>query len=176
MPTIKLSDTQLVILSTAAKADRPIGRGDLKSLKAKGAALTRAVNGLLKRGLIEEVRVKPRAPFWRKNKTDKATALAITAAGKEAIGIVPAPAKVKGAGKHVARDRQRPRPKSKQAQLINMLHGDGITIAALSKTLGWLPHTVRAAFTRLRQKGMTIERIHEDGVSRYRIADDRRAA
>jgi DNA-binding transcriptional regulator PaaX len=57
-----------------------------------------------------------------------------------------------------------------------MLHGDGITIAALSKTLGWLPHTVRAALTRLRQKGMAIDRIHENGASRYRIADDSHAA
>jgi len=173
MPTIKLSNTQLVIISTAAKTDRPIGRADLKSLKAKGAALTRAVNGLLKRGLIEEVRVTPRAPLWRKGKSDTAVALAITAAGQEAIGIGPAPNKRKGASSPVARDRQCPRPNSKQTLLISMLQGDGITIAALGKKLGWLPHTVRAAVTRLRQKGLAIERIRENRVSRYRIADDR---
>jgi biotin operon repressor len=176
MPKFKLSDTQLIILSTAAKADRPTGRRDLKILKAKGAALTRAVNGLLKRGLIKEVRVKPRATFWRKDETDNAMALAITVAGQKAIGIVQARTIRKGATSHVAKGKRRPRPNSKQAKLINMLHGDGITIAALSKTLGWLPHTVRAAFTRLRQKGLAIEHVREDGVSRYHIADDRHAA
>ena len=181
MPTIKrpktkLNDTQLVILSTAAKAERPIGRDDLKALKAKGAALTRAVNGLLKRGLIEEVRVKPRAPLWRKDETDNAAALAITTAGQEAIGIVPAPKPEKGSTSPAARYKQPPRPGSKQAQLINMLQGDGITVADLGKTLGWLPHTVRAALTRLRQKGLAIERVREDGVSRYRIAEGRKAA
>ena len=35
----KLSDSQLVILSTAARAERAIGREDLKKLKAKSAAL-----------------------------------------------------------------------------------------------------------------------------------------
>jgi hypothetical protein len=39
-----------------------------------------------------------------------------------------------------------------------------------------LPHTVRAALTRLRQQGFRIERVREDGVSRYRIAEDRKAA
>ncbi len=39
-----------------------------------------------------------------------------------------------------------------------------------------VPHTVRAALTRLRQQGYRIERVREDGVSRYRIAEDRKAA
>ncbi len=170
-PKTKLNDTQLVILSTAAKAERPIGRDDLKALKANGAALTRAVNGLLKRGLIGEVGVKPRAPLWCKDETDSAAALAITTAGQEAIGIVPAPKKEKGSASRVARDKQPPRPISKQTQLINLLQGDGTTITLLGETLGWQPHTVRAALTRLRQMDLAIERVREDGVSRYRIAD-----
>jgi biotin operon repressor len=35
---------------------------------------------------------------------------------------------------------------------------------------------VRAALARLRQQGVPIERVREDGVSRYRIAEDRKAA
>ncbi len=42
--------------------------------------------------------------------------------------------------------------------------------------LGWLPHTVRAALTRLRQQEFQIERVREDGVSRYRIVENRKAA
>jgi DNA-binding MarR family transcriptional regulator len=61
----KLSDSQLVILSTAARAERPIGREDLKKLKAKGAALTQAVKGLITRGLFEEVPHGLQGPHWR---------------------------------------------------------------------------------------------------------------
>ena len=50
MSTIKLNDTQLVVLTAAAKAAAPIGVDALTTLKAKGGARTRAVNGLLKRG------------------------------------------------------------------------------------------------------------------------------
>ena len=52
----------------------------------------------------------------------------------------------------------------------------GATIEKIIEALGWLPHTVRAALTRLRQQGFQIERVREDGVSRYRIAEDRKAA
>jgi DNA-binding MarR family transcriptional regulator len=66
---------------------------------------------------------------------------------------------------------------TKQALMINLLkRKKGATIKAIVETLDWLPHTVRAALTRLRQQGFQIERVREDGVSRYRIAEDRKAA
>ncbi len=66
---------------------------------------------------------------------------------------------------------------TKQALLIDLLkRKKGATIEAIAETLGWLPHTVRAALTRLRQQGFRIERVREDGVGRYRIAEDRKAA
>ncbi len=69
------------------------------------------------------------------------------------------------------------RPGTKQALLINLLkRKKGTTIKAIVETLDWLPHTVRAALTRLRQQGFQIERVREDGVSCYRIAEDRKAA
>ncbi len=69
------------------------------------------------------------------------------------------------------------RPGTKQAILINLLkRKKGATIEAIVETLDWLPHTVRAALTRLRQQGLAIERVRENGVSRYRIAEDRKAA
>ena len=175
-PKIKLNDTQRVILSTAAKAKRPIGRDDLNPRKAKGAALTRAISGFLKRGLIEEVRVQSRARLWRKDEAGNAAALAITTTGQEAIGLVPERKMDKGAVAPVSGHLGLARPSSKQAQLIDMLQADESTIADLGETLGWLPHTVGAALTRLRQQGLAIERVREDGASRYRIATGRRAA
>ncbi len=66
---------------------------------------------------------------------------------------------------------------TKQALLIDLLkRKKGATIEAIVETLGWLPQTVRAALTRLRQQGFRIERVRQDGVSRYRIAEDRKAA
>jgi hypothetical protein len=62
MSTIKLNDTQLVILNAAVKAAAPIGVEAPTILKAKGASWTRAVNGLLKRRLLEEVVVKSVPP------------------------------------------------------------------------------------------------------------------
>ncbi len=164
MSKIKLNDAQLVILSTAAKAERPIGRDDLARLKAQGAARTRAVNGLLKRGLIEEVPVNHEACPWQKNRMGEAFGLAITAAGFRAIGLEPATTATKA------------KRRTKQSRLIELLEGRGRTITELGEMLGWLPHTVRAALTRLRQQGVQIERIREDKISRYWIVEDRKAA
>ncbi len=58
MPASKLTDTQLVILSTASKAKMPLGTEAFAGLKAKGAALTAVINRLIERGLLKETRVK----------------------------------------------------------------------------------------------------------------------
>lgn len=63
-------------------------------------------------------------------------------------------------------------PPTKQALVINLLaRPGGASLTELASATGWLPHTVRAALVRLRQKGRTIERAQdEDQVSRYRLA------
>lgn len=49
-------------------------------------------------------------------------------------------------------------PESKKARLIGMLsQPDGSTIAAISATLDWRAHTVRAAITGLRKAGHAVE-------------------
>ena len=45
----------------------------------------------------------------------------------------------------------------------------GASIAQLQKTTGWQPHSVRAALTRLRQKGHAIDRTTDSGSTKYRI-------
>lgn len=66
-----------------------------------------------------------------------------------------------------------PKSGSKLARLSLFLSGDGRTLKSLSKSLGWQPHTVRAAMTRLRQRGYKIERVAGDGAkpSVFRLAD-----
>jgi hypothetical protein len=46
----------------------------------------------------------------------------------------------------------------------------GATITELTTTTGWQPHTVRAALTRLRQRGHHFERArNKSGETRYRL-------
>ena len=54
---------------------------------------------------------------------------------------------------------QPPRANTKEARLVDALNGNGKTIKQLSALLSWKPHTVRAAFTRLRARGYVIERM-----------------
>jgi predicted ArsR family transcriptional regulator len=63
-------------------------------------------------------------------------------------------------------------PTSKKDQLITLLRGKGgADVQALSDTLGWQPHTVRAALTGLRKAGIVVEKmaVREGEHSRYRI-------
>jgi DNA-binding transcriptional regulator PaaX len=44
-------------------------------------------------------------------------------------------------------------------------------MAQLAKSLGWQPHTVRAAISRLRKSGADVSIDKSGKVSAYRIAD-----
>jgi hypothetical protein len=63
------------------------------------------------------------------------------------------------------------RPKTKRAQLVGLLErSEGASIAEITTSLGWLPHTVRAALTGLRHRGRELSR-HKDaeGKAVYRL-------
>lgn len=67
---------------------------------------------------------------------------------------------------------QHAKPKTKKAQLIQMLNRKaGADVATISKKLGWLPHTTRAALTGLRKSGFELqsEKPGNGQPSRYRI-------
>ncbi len=194
----KLTDTQLVILSAAAQRQDGAVLPLPKSLKVNKAAATTVLKSLLKKGLVAERPAAADEAHWRETRGGGRTALVITDTGLQAIGVdadektskqsrstktrakkrrggtaqKPTAAKPKG-----RKSQTMARQGTKQALLINLLkRKKGATIEAIVETLGWLPHTSRAALTRLRQQGFQIERVREDGVSRYRIAEDRKAA
>ena len=83
--SIKLNDTQLVLLSAASQRDdhclvRPAG--------PKRAQAQRAVAKLLEAGLLKEIRAKAGAPIWRRDdETGQSYALKLTAAGAKAIAV-----------------------------------------------------------------------------------------
>lgn len=69
-----------------------------------------------------------------------------------------------------ALDPPAPLPSSKIGLLMAMLERtEGATLTDLAEATGWLPHTTRAALTRLRQKGHRIDKASLDGVSVYTI-------
>lgn len=194
----KLTDSQLVILSAAAQRQDRVVLPLPKSLKIKGGAATKTLEGLREKGLLEEKPATRNSEAWRETDGGQRMMLVITDTGLQAIDGEPAresskqPAPSKALAKKPRRRTVKKRtaatPKgkksqtaarqgTKQALLIDLLkRKKGATIEAMVETLDWLPHTVRAALTRLRQQGFQIERVREDGVSRYRIAKDRKAA
>ena len=85
------------------------------------------------------------------------------------------PGTARSAGKTARAGVRAPRRTNKGDRLVRLLKaGAGRDIATLSRELGWQPHTTRAALTRLRRAGYTIEKLprQNDGGSRYRIASE----
>ncbi len=86
--TIKLSDTQLVMLSAAAQRD---DRSLTPPEKLKGGAAHKVATKLIAAGLVKEVKAKPGTPVWRRDEQNgQSYALKHTAAGAKAIAVDPA--------------------------------------------------------------------------------------
>jgi hypothetical protein len=195
---VKLTDTQLIVLSKAA------GREDglaVVPTKMHKAAASKVGSSLVGRKLMREVRSKPGMPIWGTDADDRPISLLITGAGRDAIGIDDEAAgketrsskrrtdkkDARAAQKRSADyaeverrvdDRSKPRVGTKQALVIEMLIGEsGTTLDALIEATHWLPHTTRAALTGLRKRGYSIARTREDGKnSIYRIVSAPEAA
>src|SRR5512133_756039 len=81
VPTMtKLSDTQLIVLSSAAKHDEGLAT---RPANLNATAGTKVASSLIDKGLAREIRAKPDAPVWRENDEGR-FALKITRAGREA--------------------------------------------------------------------------------------------
>ncbi len=63
---------------------------------------------------------------------------------------------------------------TKKARLVELLTpAKGVTIDHVASTLGWLPHTTRAALTGLKKDGVAVEKLpplKDTSHSRYRLA------
>lgn len=63
------------------------------------------------------------------------------------------------------------KPRGKQELVINlMLRNSGASLDDFIAATNWLPHSTRAALSRLRRLGYEIQRSREEGVTRYRLA------
>jgi hypothetical protein len=87
----------------------------------------------------------------------------------------PNSSETRSAGKGARAGVRAPRRTTKRDRMVRLLKAStGREIAALSRELGWQSHTTRAALTRLRRAGYTIEKLapQNNGGSRYRISGE----
>lgn len=195
--SIKLTDTQLIMLSAAAQRD---DRCLIVPKTLKGGAAQKVAAKLVTAGLVKEVRAKAGAPVWRRDEQGQSYALRLTAAGAKAIAVdensgsdgadaddgnereqaVATEAPVAHAPPNIplaeaAPTLSTPRAGTKLAQVIELLRRDrGATLDELVASTGWLPHTTRAALTGLRKRGfaVAIDRSDKERGSTYRIRMD----
>src|SRR5437868_8058826 len=81
---MKLSDTQLLILSSASQRT---DHAAVLPANLKGSAAKQVVDGLLKEKLLQELRAKDDMPVWRRGDDNRPYSLRIARAGLRAIGV-----------------------------------------------------------------------------------------
>ncbi len=154
----RLSNTQTMLLSTAAARKSRSLLPPPKNLKACGKTLDRALAALVERGLAAETSARSEAATWRRDDDEERIGLVITAAGLAAIGVD----EPEGVGGET-RARAEPiiatlgRPRGKLGAILTAVEAEGgATIGELAEAATWQPHTTRAALSRLRQRGFDI--------------------
>jgi hypothetical protein len=80
----RLTDTQLIILSAASQCD---DRAVELPATVKDEAARKAVDKLIRAGLLEEVRAAGSLPVWRRDDDSGPMALRIAKQGLEAIDV-----------------------------------------------------------------------------------------
>jgi len=81
---MKLSDTQLLILSSASQRT---DHAALLPANLKGSAAKKVVDRLLKEKLLQELRARDDMPVWRRGDDNRPYSLRITKAGLKAIEV-----------------------------------------------------------------------------------------
>ncbi len=192
----KLSDTQLVILSAAARRQDGTVLPLPRSLKVNKAAATTVLESLLKKGLVAERPAAADATRWHETRDGGRTALVIADTGLQAISVEvnrktskqsrstrpppkqrsrraerkPSGAKPKGRTSPAA-----VRSGTKQALMIDLLkRKKGATIEEIVEATGWQPHSVRGAISGALKKklGLAVTSDPIEGRGRvYRIVE-----
>lgn len=153
----KLTDVQLILLSNAAQRDDGSLLPPPENLGGKPAAVIKSIAALIKRGLVEET---------------EATGIALTAAGRTAIGIdASGPTDDDTQANDIdtpSASGSKPARQTKAAVVLALLEREeGATLDELIAATNWLPNTTRAALTGLRKKGHAIDRSKRGDITCY---------
>ena len=156
----KLSDIQRLLLTTAAARDSGSLLPAPDEVAELGTRVRRTITSLIKLALVAEADAGVDGLVWREE-DGKRFGVVITDAGRTAVGVERAPPPPPVVAE----------PGTKIDTLLAMLRRtQGATLVEMSAATGWLPHTTRAALTRLRQKGHGMEKSKRDDATCYRIA------
>lgn len=151
---MKLTDTNCVLLSTAAKRES-LSIYPLPTSLKPGGGLNKALTALSSRGLIEERETTDASAVTRTD-GDYRYGLFVTPAGLTAIGVECDGQQ--GVDKPKA-DAPKAERVTKTSIVLDLLRRDeGATLAELIAATGWLPHTTRAALTGLKKKAYVVAR------------------
>ncbi len=157
MSSITLTKTETCLLTEAAGREH----GPLVLPAAtKATTAERLVGKLTEEGLITS------------REQDGATEHHITPAGYRAIGLKP-PRRPR-ASAEVLDPADAGKPGTKRLLILDLLgRGEGASLDELIAATGWLPHTTRAALSRVRSGGQALMKsVRPDGRTAYRIVPD----
>ncbi|MGE0775292.1 MAG: DUF3489 domain-containing protein [Sphingomonadaceae bacterium] len=159
----KLSDIQILLLTTASTREDGSVLPPSDLLGELSVRVRKAIDGLLRRGLVEEIPAGSPEQVWR-NEGGQQIGLGITQAGKAQISSPPAdsmPETVASAPPVLI---------TKISSVLSLLQRqEGATLDEIVAATGWLPHTTRAALTGLRKKGHLIAKERRNDVTCYRV-------
>lgn len=168
MPT-KLTDLQLVLLSSAAARVDGSLLPPPDSVGTQLARIIKAIPPLIKRSLVEEREIALPGQAWRAD-AEQHIGVVITEAGRLAIGVEPSTVVPEPSSATTNQPDAAPRSTKTAAVLALLRREEGATLAELVEATGWLPHTTRAALTGLRKKGHAITKAKRGEVTCYRLA------
>lgn len=144
----KLTKTQKRLLETAAARDDGTLLPIPNDLTLKGGKLTASLKSLASRGLVE------------RPGSDSGEGWRITEAGCRSVGREPP-------RWHTSKRV------TKADEIVDLLsQSGGATMPDIVRATRWQAHSVRAAISGLRKRGLAVIRtVTEEGVSHYRIAE-----
>lgn len=194
---LRLTETQTILLSAAANREGGNVLPPPSSVKARGATLRRSLGSLRRQGLIA-ASGDPVSDGEATPRAEEPADLVITASGLAALGLEPSapggsePASVGATGPEqhsapavdaengqpapepvgmgTAEAGTPPRPGGKVGLAHDAIRAPGgATIEELTALLGWLPHTTRAALSRLRARGHAVTLRSREGRKAYHL-------
>jgi Protein of unknown function (DUF3489) len=159
-----LTETERVILSTAARRRERCALPWPKSLKAEAATRDKAITELLRRGLLAEAPAAKKSLAWRSDADGSGVTLTVTDAGVAALepSVAPEP-------RPAAKGRNGRSGSSKSEAMLALLQSEGgATIADLMAATGWQAHSIRGFLsgTVAKRLGHTVRSVQIEGEAR----------